>query len=93
MLSNSQIQQLEKIEQALLELIASKEYTQLVEGDYHPDLTIGDACQAVSYLLDYHLVLEPVAISPNFQKLFSDRKPSKKLTSIDFDEFESLNNF
>jgi hypothetical protein len=36
-----------------MEIIASPEFETLMKSDYHPDVTLGDAREAVSYLLDY----------------------------------------
>jgi len=53
-LSTDQIEKLEQSEQLLMEIIASQEFEALVKsGDYHPDVTLGDAKQAVSYLLNH----------------------------------------
>ncbi len=93
MLNNAQLAKLEQFEHLIVEIIASPEYQLLIESDYDPQVNLADIRLGLSEVLDYHVLSEPVTISPNFQKLFSDRELSKKLTSIDFDEFESLNNF
>jgi len=67
MLNTSQITMLEQFEQALIELIASPEYGELLKGDYHPDINVADAREAISYLLDYHSGFEPIAVSSDFQ--------------------------
>lgn len=89
MLNNTQLAKLEQFEHLIMEIIASPEYQVLLESNYDPQVNLADIRQGVGELIDHHTPCEPVAISPNFQKLFSDRQLSNKLTSIDFDQFES----
>lgn len=49
-----QIQKLELVEQLLMAIISSVEFESLVNsGNYHPDINLSDALEAVSYLLDH----------------------------------------
>lgn len=94
MLTKHQIDRLAAFEGFLVELLDSPEFKEVeASDDFHPDLNLADALQAIGCLLDHQGACEPVVLSPNFQKLFGDRQLSNKLTSIDFDPFESLNNF
>ncbi|MEA5504791.1 hypothetical protein VB735_17070 [Halotia wernerae UHCC 0503] len=63
MLNPNQKRKLEAIDRWLREILDSEEFRQL---DYYPDLTLGDAIQAVGELLDEH---EPSDYKPtNFTK-------------------------
>jgi hypothetical protein len=93
MLNNTQLAKLEELEYLIMQIIASQEYQSLIESDYHPDVNLADARQGIGEVLDYHLASESVAISPNLQKLFSDRALSNKLMNIDFNRLESFNNY
>lgn len=93
MLNDKQLQKLEEFEHLIMEIIASPEYQLLLESDYNPDINLADVRQGVGEVLDHHLASEPVAISPNFETMFSTRQLSNKLVNIDFDQFEALRNF
>jgi hypothetical protein len=92
MLTKHQIDRLAAFEGFLMELLDSPEFKEIeASDDFYPDLNLADALQAIGYLLDHQGACEPVVLSPNFQKMFGDTQLSNKL--INFDQFESLNNF
>jgi hypothetical protein len=51
MLNQNQLRRLEAIDRWLREILDSEEFRQI---EYYPDVTLGDAIQAVGELLDEH---------------------------------------
>lgn len=71
MLNADQITKLQLMELALVEITASPEYKSLSACEYSPDLTLVDALQAISEVLDHYCPSTPYTVAPGFTEMFS----------------------